>query len=116
MASHHANVNDFDPDAILARHKCRPPIDFSVGTDRRAIRRHGSIGMPGLALDFERTAFGARARRVHRSLQRLAASSQPGLGTAEWSDISGDVDGDGADKLKRRDRLGGLLHEYERAE
>src|SRR5262245_30653066 len=56
--------------------------------------------MPGLALDLEPTASGARAGRVHRSLQRLAASSQLGLGTAEWSDVSGAVDGDGADNAE----------------
>src|SRR5262249_22160154 len=56
--------------------------------------------MPGLALDLERTASGARAGRVHRSLQRLAASSRLGLAPAEWSDVSGAVDGDGADNAE----------------
>src|SRR5262249_21926678 len=66
----------------------------------RAVCPQRSIRLPGLALDLERRASGARAGRVHRSLQRLAASSQLGLGTAEWSDVSGAVDGDGADNAE----------------
>src|SRR5262245_33048719 len=53
--------------------------------------------MPGLALDPERTASGARAHRVHRSLPRLAAASQPGPDAAERSDISGEVGGHTSD-------------------
>jgi putative transposase len=68
-----------------------------------------------LALDPERSAFGARAHRVHPPLQRLPASSQSGLDAAEWAGVSDDVDESATDGLKRRDRLGGLLHEYERA-
>src|SRR6476660_4350656 len=56
--------------------------------------------MPGLALDPECTAPGARAHRVHRSLQRLAATSQLGPGAAEWSDITGNEGGDACDNAE----------------
>jgi hypothetical protein len=35
-----------------------------------------------------------------RSLQRLAAASQPGHGAAEWSDVSGEVGGHAGDKAE----------------
>jgi transposase InsO family protein len=38
-----------------------------------------------------------RTPGIHRSLQRLAASSQPGLGAAQGSAVSSDVDGDATD-------------------
>src|SRR5690349_162540 len=53
--------------------------------------------MSGLALDPERPPFGARAHGVHRSLQRLATSSPPRPGAAEWSNGGGAVDGDATD-------------------
>jgi len=40
---------------------------------------------------------GPAARFCYAFLERLAASSQPGLGAAEWSDASGDVEGDATD-------------------
>ena len=70
----------------------RRPGHPPIANERRA-----AIGMPGLALDPERKASEERARRVHRSLQRLEASSQPGLGATEWSDVDGDVAGHGTD-------------------
>jgi hypothetical protein len=39
----------------------------------------------------------------------------PGFRTAKWPDVNGTVDRDATDHAERRDRLGGLLHEYERA-
>src|SRR5262249_49753534 len=83
------------------KYPSRPDADSSTGSewDRRAVRAHRSIGMPGLAPDFRGAASGARAHRVQRSLQRLAASSQPKLGVAEWPDVSGDVAGDATDNV-----------------
>ena len=83
--------------------------------DRRAIRPDRPSRMPGLALDPERASSGARAHRVHRSLQSVAASSQSGLGAAEWADSATPWTQSQPLTVSRRDRLGGLLHEYERA-
>jgi len=91
--------------------------DSSAGGEwhRRAVRPHGSIGVPGLALDPERAASGARAHRVHRALQQVAASSQFGTDATERRTSAAAWTGAQPITLKRRDRLGGLLHEYERA-
>ena len=50
----------------------RTPIQVTRGEwDRGTVRPDGSVGMPGLAADPERTASAAYAHRIHRSLQRL---------------------------------------------
>jgi hypothetical protein len=49
------------------KHPNRSDADSSTRGewDRRAVRAHRSIRVPGLALDPERTASGARADRIH---------------------------------------------------
>src|SRR5215470_5379577 len=83
--------------------------------ESRAVRPHGTIRMPGLALDPERMASGARAHRVidhyngwrpHRSLDLAPPNGR--TSAAPWTATEPIT-------LKRRDRLGGLLHEYQRA-
>src|SRR5262249_36875014 len=46
MASHHANVNNFGPDAILARHRCPADSWRTAYARRRRLRAHSlaSVG------------------------------------------------------------------------
>jgi hypothetical protein len=82
---------------------------------RGAVCPDRSIRMPGLALDPECTASGARAHRFidhyngwrpHRSLDLAPPNGRPSA--AAWTATQPIT-------LNRRDRLGGLLHEYDRA-
>ena len=83
---------------------------------RRALGRHRAPGVPGPSPDRRPSAASSRPAPLRRALQPPSSPPQPrpvgarAVGARQQADASA-----AARQLHRRDVLGGLIHEYERA-